>query len=75
MLSGKQEEVMAEPVGTDVTIHVWYDEEQNTIKMRLGGELTSVRNEPDSKRGNPDLFKKLAVVLRDAGKRHPSGVL
>ncbi|WP_158813608.1 hypothetical protein [Methylocapsa sp. S129] len=66
---------MADPVGTDVTIHVWYDDEQKTIKMRIGTELTSVRNEPESKRGNPDLFKKLAAVLRDAGKRHPSEVL
>lgn len=62
-------------VGTDVTIRVWYDENQEVIKMRIAGELTSVNNDPDSKRGNPSLYKKLAAVLRDAGEEYPSGVV
>ena len=65
---------MADPVGTDLQIHVWYDEDQDVIKMRIAGELTSVNNNPESARGNPSLYKKLAGALRDAGKKHPSGV-
>ena len=62
-------------VGTDVTIRVWYDEDQNVIKLRIAGELTSVNNDPESKRGNPSLYKKLAAVLRDAGEKYPAGVV
>jgi hypothetical protein len=61
-------------VGTDLNIHVWYDEDQDVIKMRIAGELTSVNNDPESKRGNPSLYKKLAGVLRDAGKAYPTGI-
>jgi hypothetical protein len=66
---------MASAVGTDLAIHIWYDEAQDVIKMRIAGELTSVNNDPTSKRGNPSLYKKLAGVLRDDGKKFPSGVL
>jgi len=62
-------------VGTDLTIRVWYDEGQDVIKMRVGGKLTSVNNNPQSKRGNPSLYRKLAVALRDAGQKYPPGVL
>lgn len=62
-------------VGTDLQVHVWYDEDQGVIKMRIAGELTSVNNDPDSKRGNPSLYKKLAAALRDDGKKYPSGVV
>jgi hypothetical protein len=62
-------------VGTDVDIHVWYDDKQDVIKMRIKGELTSVWPDPTSKRGNPSLFKMLAAVLRDDGRRHPPEVL
>jgi hypothetical protein len=66
---------MAGKVGTDLKIHVWYDENQDVIKMRIAGKLTSVNNNPALKRGNPSLYKKLAGVLRDDGKKFPSGVL
>jgi hypothetical protein len=65
---------MATTLGTDLQVHVWYDEEQDVIKMRIAGELTSVNNDPESKRGNPSLYKKLAQVLREAGKTHPPGI-
>lgn len=61
--------------GTDLNIHVWYDDASEEIKMRIAGELTSVTNDPVSKRGNPSLYKKLAAALRDAGKKFPVGVL
>lgn len=62
-------------VGTDITTRIWYDEGQDVIKMRIAGELTSVNNNPSSKRGNPSLYKKLTAVLRDAGVKYPSGVV
>ena len=63
------------PVAAELTIHAWYDEKQDVIKMRIAGELTSVNNDPASKRGNPSLYKKLAAELRDRGKPYPAGVL
>ena len=65
---------MADAVGADLQIHIWYDEQQDVIKMRIAGELTSVNNDAASKRGNPSLYKKLAAVLRDQGKKYPPGV-
>lgn len=62
-------------VGTDTTIHIWYDHAEDVIKIRVDGELTSVNNHPESKRGNPSLYKRFAKVLRDAGKKYPSGVI
>lgn len=66
---------MAATVGTDLQIHVWYDEDQDAIKVRINGRLTSVNNDPASKRGNPSLYKKLAAALRNAGKQHPAKAL
>lgn len=66
---------MTSTVGTDLKIHIWYDEDLEAIKIRIGGELTSVYTDPEKKRGHPHLYKKLAAALRDAGKKHPSGVL
>ena len=62
-------------VGTDLTIRVWYDEDQDVIKMRVAGELTSVNNDPESKRGNPSLYRKLAAALREAGEKYPKGAV
>lgn len=62
-------------VGTDIMIRVWYDEDQDVIKMRVDGELTSVNNDPGSRRGNPSLYKKLAAILKDAGEKYPMGVV
>ena len=58
-------------VGLNTTIHIWWDEVEDQIKMRVGGELTSVNGRPESKRGNPSLFKKLSKVLEDEGKPFP----
>lgn len=58
-------------VGTELTIRIWYDRDQDVIKMRVAGQLTSVNNNPESKRGNPSLFKKLAAALKAAGEDCP----
>ena len=66
---------VVDTVGTDLQIHVWADRGMDCIKMRISRELTSVNNDPGSKRGNPSLYKKLARALRDAGKAYPHGIL
>lgn len=62
-------------VATAITIHIWYDEDMDAIKIRTPHGLTSVNNDPAKKQGNPSLYKKLTASLRDAGKTYPSGVL
>jgi len=66
--------------GSDKTVNVeigiWYDEERDHIAIRIPDhDLSSVNFDPVSKRGNPSLYKKLAAVLRDAGKPFPAGVI
>lgn len=68
-------EYMPDNVGTDLQIHVWYDQNMDCIKMRIDETLTSVNNDPASARGNPSLYKKLTKVLSDAGKKFPEGIL
>jgi hypothetical protein len=59
----------------DLKVGVWYDKDEDVIKMDIPGHgLTSVNNDPESKRGNPSLYEKLARALRDAGVEHPPGV-
>jgi len=58
-----------------IEIGVWYDENMDQIKLRIPGQnLTSVTNDPESKRGNPSLYKKLGRILRDKGVKHPKGI-
>jgi hypothetical protein len=59
----------------DLSVGVWYDKDLNVIKMEIPGHgLTSVSHDPESKRGNPNLYDKLALALRDAGVEHPPGI-
>lgn len=51
---------------------VWYDEKAGDIRLSIPGHgLSTVNAEIASKRGNPQLFNKLAKALRDEGKLHP----
>jgi hypothetical protein len=55
-------------------IGVWYDQERGDIHVTARGVRgfhTTVRSDPKSKRGHPNLFDKLARCLRDAGAPHP----
>ena len=55
-------------------LSVWYDEERGSIHLaarNVEGFHTTVNNDPGSKRGHPNLFRKLAKCLRDAGVPHP----
>ena len=56
-------------------VGVWYDEEQGQIHLtakNVEGFHTTVSNDPESKRGHPNLFGKLAKVLKDAGAPYPT---
>lgn len=55
-------------------VGIWYDEQQGHIHMTakdVQGFHTTVAPNPESKRGHPNLFNKLAKCLRDAGAPHP----
>jgi hypothetical protein len=57
----------------NVTMGVWFDERAGDIHLSIPGQgLSTVSSDAASKRGNPHLFNKLAKVLRDQGKPHPS---
>jgi hypothetical protein len=56
-------------------VGVWWDAEQGHIHLTakdVPGFHTTVSSDPDSKRGHPNLFEKLAKVLRDNGAPHPA---
>lgn len=55
-------------------VRVWWDARQRMIKIAGPGLTAStVSNDPGSKRYHPNLFKKLAKVLADAGLPGPAG--
>ncbi|MER8431373.1 hypothetical protein [Mesorhizobium caraganae] len=54
-------------------IGVWFDIDAGDIHLSIEGQgLSTVNGNAASARGNPHLFKKLAKVLRDSGKPHPT---
>jgi len=56
----------------NVELRVWYDEKSKHIKLAGKGLTAStVSNDPSSKRYHPNLFRKLAVALRQAGAPAP----
>lgn len=53
-------------------IQTWYDEKSGHIKLAGKGLTAStVSNDPNSKRYHPNLYRKLAKLLRDAGAPAP----
>ena len=62
--------------GKSVYLHVgvWYNEETGNIHLTardVEGFHTTVNGKTDSVRGHPNLFAKLAGVLKNAGAPHP----
>lgn len=58
----------AEKKTITVPLNIWLNESNGSIHMNVNGKLTSVNNDPTSKRGNPSLFGILEAELRAAGK-------
>jgi hypothetical protein len=53
---------------------IWWDGAKNEIHLTVKGVHgfhTTVKADPTSKRGHPNLFQKLAAVLQQAGAPHP----
>ena len=61
---------------TRFEISIWYDENKDSIQLRSpdkGVKLVStVRADPEGKRGHPNLFGQLAGILRKRGKPAPA---
>ena len=58
-----------------VKMGIWWDADQGHIHLTAKGVKgfhTTVSHDPDSKRGHPNLFAKLAKVLKDNGAPHPT---
>jgi len=53
-------------------VRVWYDDKSRHIKLAGKGLTAStVSNDPESARYHPNLYEKLAKVLREAGAPAP----
>ena len=55
-------------------VGIWWNEDQNNIHITVRGTAgfhSTVSGNPDRKRGNPNLFYKLARCLRAVGAPHP----
>ena len=53
-------------------VRVWYDDRSRHIKLAGKGlNRSTVSNDPDSKRYHPNLYRKLANFLREAGAPAP----
>ncbi|MCV3240577.1 hypothetical protein [Mesorhizobium sp. ZC-5] len=53
-------------------VSIWYNEKSRHIHIAGGGFRSTVNADPESKRYHPNLFKKLARVLREQGKPAPT---
>lgn len=56
----------------ELTLRIWWDPKSRYIKIAGAGLTAStVSNHPESKRYHPNLFKKLAKALDEAGLPSP----
>jgi hypothetical protein len=59
----------------NMKVGIWYNGETDHIHIQssdFGGFISTVNRNPDSKRGNPNLFGKLGRCLARAGAPHPT---
>lgn len=63
----------SQPKTVRVDLNIWYDEKDGHIHLASpgGGFITTVCDEPESKRRHTNLFWKLAACLKEAGAPHP----
>jgi hypothetical protein len=55
----------------NLKISVFYNEKTGHIRIGLPHTITTVTDDPTSKRFHPNLFAKLAEALKNAGKPGP----
>ncbi|MCH4560883.1 hypothetical protein [Mesorhizobium jarvisii] len=53
-------------------LSVWYSEKSKRIHVAGGGFRSTVNADPESVRYHPNLFRKLARYLREAGVPAPN---
>jgi hypothetical protein len=54
-------------------VGIWFNEETGHIHIAAKNSfISTVSNEPGSKRYHPNLYRKLAEALRTANKPHPN---
>ncbi|ALR21954.1 hypothetical protein ATN00_18295 [Sphingobium baderi] len=62
-----------EPKTVKLDVGIWFNEASGHIHVAARGAfISTVSNDPRSKRYHPNLYGKLAACLRDAGASHPS---
>ncbi len=62
-----------EPKTVRLDVGVWFNEASGHIHVAAKGAfISTVSNDPRSKRYHPNLYRKLADCLRGAGAPHPS---
>ncbi|MGD9510376.1 MAG: hypothetical protein AB7I59_22660 [Geminicoccaceae bacterium] len=54
-----------------VEFRVWFDPGSRHIKLAGGGLISTVCDDQDSKRYHPNLYRKLAKLLRESGAPAP----
>jgi len=55
-----------------LAVGVWYNERTGHIHVAATGHfISTVSDDPASKRYHPNLYRKLATSLRDMGKPYP----
>lgn len=53
-------------------VGIWYNDRTGHIHVAAASRfISTVSNDPASKRYHPNLYRKLALCLRDMGKPHP----
>jgi hypothetical protein len=54
-------------------VGVWFNQDSGQIHIAAKDAfISTVSNDPKSKRYHPNLYRKLATELRDAGLPHPN---
>lgn len=55
-----------------LAVGIWYNDRTGRIHVAATGHfISTVSDDPASKRYHPNLYRKLAICLRDRSKPHP----
>jgi len=61
------------PKTARLDVGIWFNESSGHLHISAKKSfISTVSNDPKSKRYHPNLYRKLATVLRDAGLPHPN---
>ena len=61
------------PKTARLDVGIWFNQSTGHIHLAAKDQfISTVSNDPASKRFHPNLYKKLAKALRDANRPHPN---